>query len=297
MRGSSPSGGDGLVRIWSRTTGELLASLPGPGAPSRAVVATTGLFAAAFDDGAVMVWDSSSSRVRWQRQAHAGVGSAMAFDASGRLLATGGTDGVVKVWDARSGRILRTFALDDGTVRSVAFDSAGRRVAAAGWWLATIWPIDDSSADVRSISVSSGLWDAQFSPDDHALATAHSISGLVRLWDLDANSRRAGWRAHTGRAAGLSVRAGDGAVVSGGWDGWLRLWKPGAAAPQLALSHGTRVSTVATERLRTLRRDRRGSGFSSGVGSREGRAPDHAAASRDDDRGAVFPRRPVDHHG
>ena len=171
------SGGDGLVRIWSRTTGELLASLPGPGVPSRVVVARTGLFAAVFDDGAVMVWDSSSSRVRWQRQAHAGVGSAMAFDASGRLLATGGADGVVKVWDARSGRILRTFALDDGTVRSVAFDSAGRRVAAAGWWLATIWPIDDSSADVRSINVSSGLWDAQFSPDDHALATAHAISG------------------------------------------------------------------------------------------------------------------------
>ena len=238
------SGGDGLVRIWSRSTGELLASLPGPGPPSRVVVATTALFAAVFDDGAVMVWDSSSSRVRWQRQAHAGVGSAIAFDASGRLLATGGADGVVKVWDARSGRILRTFALDDGSVRSVAFDSAGRRVAAAGWWLATIWPIDDSSADVRSISVSSGLRDAQFSPDDHALATAHSISGLVRLWDLDANSRRAGWRAHTGRAAGLSVRAGDGAVVSGGWDGWLRLWKPGAAAPQLALSHGTRVNTL-----------------------------------------------------
>ncbi|HEU4928120.1 MAG TPA: protein kinase, partial [Vicinamibacterales bacterium] len=237
------SGGDGLVRIWSRTTGELLASLPEPGVPSRVVVARTGLFAAVFDDGAVMVWDSSSSRVRWQRQAHAGVGSAMAFDASGRLLATGGADGVVKVWDARSGRILRTFALDDGTVRSVAFDSAGRRVAAAGWWLATIWPIDDSSADVRSISVSNGLRDAQFSPDDHLLATAHSIS-LVRLWDLDANSRRAGWRAHTGRAAGLSVRAGDGAVVSGGWDGWLRLWKSGAGAPQLALSHGSRVSSV-----------------------------------------------------
>ena len=239
------SGGDGIVRIWSRTTGGLLASLPGPGAPSRAVAATTGLVAAAFDDGAVMVWDSSSSRVRWQRQAHAGAGIAIAFDGSGRLLATGGTDGVLNVWDALSGRILRTFALDDGSVRSVAFDSTGRRVAAAGWWLATIWPIDDSSADVRSISASSGLSDAQFSPDDHALATAHSTSGLVRLWDLDANSRRAGWRAHTGRAAGLSVRAGDGAVVSGGWDGWLRLWKPGVAAPELTLSHGSRVSAVA----------------------------------------------------
>ena len=125
------------MRIWSRTTGELLASLPGRGVPSRVVVASTGLVAAVFDDGVVMVWDSSSSRLRWQRQAHAGVGSAMAFESSGRLLATGGADGVVKVWDARSGRILRTFALDDGTVRSVAFDSAGRRVAAAGWWLAT----------------------------------------------------------------------------------------------------------------------------------------------------------------
>ena len=231
------------MRIWSRTTGEQLASLPGRGVPSRVVVASTGLFAAVFDDGVVMVWDSSSARVRWQRQAHAGVGSAMAFDASGRLLATGSADGAVKVWDARSGRILRTFALDDGTVRSVAFDSAGRRLAAAGWWLATIWPIDESSADVWSISVSNGLRDAQFSPDNHALATAHSIS-LVRLWDLDANSRRAGWRAHTGRAAGLSVRGGDGAVVSGGWDGWLRLWNAGAAAPQLALSHGTRVRAV-----------------------------------------------------
>ena len=87
------------------------------------------------------------------------------------------------------------------------------------------------------------LRDAQFSPDNHALATAHSIP-LVRLWSLDANSRRAGWRAHAGRAAGLSVRAGDGAVVSGGWDGWLRLWNAGAAAPQLALSHGTRVRAV-----------------------------------------------------
>ena len=237
------SGGDGLVRIWSRSTGELLASLTGPAAPSRAVVATTGLFAAAFDDGAIVVWDSSSSRVRWRRQAHAGAGSAMAFDTSGRLLATGGTDGIVKVWDARSGQILRTFALDDGSVRSVAFDSTGRRIAAAGWWLATIWPVDGSSADVRSLNVSSSLWDARFSPDDHALATAHA-TGLVRLWDLDANSRRAGWRAHTDRAAGLAVRAVDGAVISGGWDGWLRLWRLGAAAPELALSHGSRVSAL-----------------------------------------------------
>ena len=69
--------------------------------------------------------------------------------------------------------------------------------------------------------------------------------GLVRLWDLDVSSWRRGWPAHTGRAADVSVRDSDAAVISAGWDGWLRAWTPGAATPKLSLRHGRRVSALA----------------------------------------------------
>src|SRR5580765_4589107 len=57
----------------------------------------------------VLVWETSSNRLRLSLIGHEGTVLAVAFSPNGKLLASAGLDDLIKIWDARQGRELITF--------------------------------------------------------------------------------------------------------------------------------------------------------------------------------------------
>ena len=93
---------ESIVRIWSATTTELLATLPATGRVNAIGFSSDGtLLATAQGDGFVGVWAHAERRLVGSiPTAGRGIHS-IAFSRDGRLLATGGFDEIVRLWDYR----------------------------------------------------------------------------------------------------------------------------------------------------------------------------------------------------
>ncbi|MCB9792691.1 MAG: protein kinase [Alphaproteobacteria bacterium] len=152
-------------------------------------------------------------------------------------------DGPELVVMENRGRIWR---LDPGAApgppaRSVGIGAA---VAVAGdaehTWVAlprAALMLDAELQERRRLELSGAhVMEIALSPDRRWLAVGHR-DGAVTLWDTDSGALRASLQGHSGRVVALEF-SGDGAtLVSGSWDGDLRVWDLTAltAAPEALL--------------------------------------------------------------
>jgi len=92
------------------------------------------LLAAACQDSAARVWDTTTGKLLWQLQELKGGAFTVSFSPDGKWLATGGGERVVKIWDMATGKSVHTLSghqydiralyfVDDNTVKSAAVGS------------------------------------------------------------------------------------------------------------------------------------------------------------------------------
>jgi WD40 repeat protein len=194
------AGSDGIVRLWSVSTGTLLSWLRGHSGPIRSVTFSPDgtLAATASADDAARLWEIRSGSLR--RAITAGPARDVAFSPDGRLLATagGGTqsapgvaaaaviDDTAWLWDVSGGQFVAGIAGQGGHVHAVAFSPDGSLLATAGADdVVRLW-------DVRSRRLAASLprqvgraEKITFSPDGSMLAAA-GAGNVTRLWDVAA---------------------------------------------------------------------------------------------------------------
>ena len=141
---SATNADDGLVKIWSMETGQVVDTID----ISRAILSV-----AFSPDGRYLlvvhpevfttVWEIGSAELRHKFAGHADEVWTAAFSPDGRLIATGSWDKTAKIWDAETGELLRTLAGHSDHVHSVAFAPDGR--LATGSWDGTVkvWDLGD----------------------------------------------------------------------------------------------------------------------------------------------------------
>ncbi|MEU6533216.1 serine/threonine-protein kinase [Streptomyces sp. NPDC046928] len=216
-------------------------------------------------DGTVRVWDVATGRCRHVLSGHSGAVNAVRISADARTVVSGGRDTTVRLWDVATGRCLRTFGEHTGAVYAVAVSADGRRVLSAGengdvWvWQARgddrhVAPLRPSRprshaelaqldlrverlldsaerhlAGGRRAAARRQVEKARSSPRHkrhpraldawHALALSSVRVGVRAVWQSTA------LEGHTDRVHSVSPSADGRLVLSGSWDGTVRLWE------------------------------------------------------------------------
>ncbi|HUR16967.1 MAG TPA: TIR domain-containing protein, partial [Candidatus Limnocylindrales bacterium] len=180
------TGGDGSIRVWDASTGDLLQDRPLP-VPSRAASFSPDgkSLLLASNDGTVTLWpldrpDPSvfGTHEDWVMSAE--------FGASGTTAVTASQDSTAAIWNVESGA-KRIVLRHDGAVNHASFSPDESRVATASDdQTAAVWSVDGRKlatltheADVRSV---------QWSPDGLWLLTADA-DGNAWLWSASTFAR------------------------------------------------------------------------------------------------------------
>jgi WD40 repeat protein len=169
-------------------------------------------FAFGFRDGSAAIFEAASGRIlkklpRYPKGDDDGDAGAIAFSPDGSLLAGGATfDDKVFVWDIGSGKLMRTITLPDSL---------------AGYRIVTAVAV---SPDRKTLAAGLG----------HRAVSSGDIgreAGGIYLFDLATGKLRHTLRGHTGAITALTFSRDGRDLVSGGYDGTVRLWDRATGKP------------------------------------------------------------------
>ncbi|MFC4149874.1 WD40 repeat domain-containing protein [Micromonospora mangrovi] len=238
--------GDGTVRIWEATVGDP-ATVAGHRYSVQAVaVGRAGdrdVVVSGGRDGTVRTWDALSGAPVSVLAGHGSPVNAVAIgQAAGRsVIISGCEDRTACVWDAVTGDLIRVLVGHSGEVRSVAIGPAGDRdviLTGCGYQddKIRIW---DAASGVRigTLPVDHGPWSLAIGRAGHRdVIVCGSSDEMIHVWDAVTGERTCppmpGYVSrrppNTGRREVRCVaigRAGDrDVIVSGTWEGTVRIW-------------------------------------------------------------------------
>jgi len=212
--------------------------------------------------GIIKLWDIKTGQLLWDVVGHNGAVWGLAFNSDGTLLISGSADTILKVWRVDDGALVKTLVIGD-PIRSLAISSDGQLCAIGTgnfliklWNLASnsisligkemssicslvfspdqrllasgssdgikIWQISDSQL-VRMIPTK-GVYSLSFSNDNQLLASG-SNDHIIRLWKVKDGTLLKTLSGHVNTVCSVVFHPVEPLLVSGGWDGKVKLWR------------------------------------------------------------------------
>jgi WD40 repeat protein len=175
------------------------------------------------------VWDLEK-RCPILRVADGVTDNALDFRPDSRVLAAGRRDGTIGFFDLETGREIRRANLGRVAAR-IRFDPSGRRLAVAhpppgeqadpGPWVEIVSAGEQGKRTVYTLP--DGAFDVQWQPDGQFLA-AGGLIGNIYLLDPEQRRPMRVLAGHYGAVVSLGFHPDGSLLVSGSWDGTLRLW-------------------------------------------------------------------------
>ncbi|MCS6847195.1 MAG: hypothetical protein RMN52_05705, partial [Anaerolineae bacterium] len=183
------AGTDGVVRVWDRSNGALLAQFGSNTSlinslqfsPDGAFILTAG------DDGAARIWaaELDVGQPITTLQGTGGALNSAAFSPDGALVVTAGVDQEARIWDVRSGQVITSLrGGHTAAINTAAFSPDGLRiVTASDDGTARVWDALTGAALQPTLGGPGGppLKVARFSPDGTMILTGGE-DGIGRLW-------------------------------------------------------------------------------------------------------------------
>ena len=174
------------VQLWNALTGGNVASLGDRS--STAILASfspSGAFlAAAFEDGAVAVWDPRVGREHLKHEhCHTQPITCIEFSAASTLLASGSRDHAIQVWSMELAQPLYRLATHEGSVTSLVFSSDSRKLFSGSEDnLVIIWEMSSGKV-VRGMMGHRKAVNCVAVSKDGRLVASGSEDKTVKLWD------------------------------------------------------------------------------------------------------------------
>jgi WD40 repeat protein len=180
--------------------------------------------------GEVQLWDTRAGRRLFALPHPAGV-RAVAFSPNGRLLLTGAVDGKARFYDADAGTLLGKPLVHEGAVVNVAFSRHGpptALTASAGgdkYAAARLWDLPPIEINRRSLDADQLTMSMLFERAQPALLLASSErnSGILRA-DRATGRVTSTPLAHLGSVTTMALSPNAQLLLTGGYDGQVRLW-------------------------------------------------------------------------
>jgi WD40 repeat protein/serine/threonine protein kinase len=259
------AGNDGTIRLWHWPSMEPAFDLPKQEGRIRITSFTkdgrTLLTAGA--DGVLRLWDLESRHCRLMIDNPEN----LYHEYYGALFSPDGSEIITSVRD----RKLRFYDAQIGTLKSVVEGPANSEhvstvISDDGRWLASasslnttvsIWKYPECGSPVTDITLGAAGWQICWLREPNRLA-AGTWDSVVEVWDTQANKALAKLSGHTQLVVSLAIgpRLSDGTcmLVSGSFDGTIKLWNTTSGACLLTLSpdDGAVTKVVCTPDGRTI---------------------------------------------
>lgn len=229
---------DKSVRVWDVETGKEIGSPKLSHTQSVTAVAFSpnGQFIASGGlDKQVIIWNAKSGAPysRAFINAIAPVWT-LAFSPDSRLLAAGSADGAIHLWDINKGTSAgKALTGHRQNVLGVDFSPDGKLLLSAGDDGILVWMLSEDASQWIPSNMLEGefapLRAVAFSPDGATMAAGSSIDDTVLVWNVQAIFGR-GYSggitlaSHTDTVSDLVFSPEGSSLVSGSWDGTIRLW-------------------------------------------------------------------------
>jgi WD40 repeat protein/serine/threonine protein kinase len=222
--------------------------------------------AAAYDDGAVKLWDVITDQEIMKIKVHTGPINVVAFSPDGKRLITAagnrpyprsrllaaarprsGVEGeTVKVWDAVTGQAILAYPRHKDAVFAVAWSPDGTRVASGGRdGIVKVWD-PTTGAELHSLhGHTAEILGLAFSLDGKQLASA-SADDSVKLWDPATGQPAHTLEGHTDWVYGVAFSPDSRLLATGAADDTVRLWNTATGRELKSLKgHIGRIYSVA----------------------------------------------------
>ncbi|MEE4195871.1 MAG: serine/threonine-protein kinase [Anaerolineae bacterium] len=245
-------GGDGAVRLWDISSGELLHILWGEGRSSIRSVAFSpdGATLAAGSEGAIRLYDVASGASLSPLEGHTTFVNRVVFSPDGDTLASGDGYGGIRIWDARSGATIHQLQAHTGFVNMLAFSQDGSvLVSGDGSGKINLWDVNSGELTETLDWHTSDVLALAFSPDGSALASGGK-DGLVHLWDVQSASILYTLNGNLESARNVHFTPDGKNLAVKDWQGRIDLWD--VASGNLARSMEANVGMAISPDGRTV---------------------------------------------
>jgi len=219
---------NGIVRIWSRTTGVVLQTLTPDTLTSLYGVVINPqntCVAAVYDDGSIRVWNISDGSI--SRKISTGLsGSAIAWAPDGNSIVTGHANGGMKIWDIATGNIRRALTGHSGAIRSVRYSLDGTLLlSGSSDQSIKVWNVASGSEMKTFTAAHSGLVNGVcFVGASDTLFASVGSDGVIKSWLTSSNTGLSTIGSHLSSATSVVGPTNDN-IVSSGDDGYIKLWR------------------------------------------------------------------------
>jgi WD40 repeat protein len=243
---------NGVARIWSVPSGQLVNDLRGHKGPLSAVVfSPDGLqLATAGEDRVICLWNLRTGKRLAMLTGHTDRIQALAW-APGDRLASAGWDRTVRLWDPATGEPLLLLNYHSPQVTALAFSPDGKWLASADSHdLVYVW--DCSAGRLRGRFAQRGQINClAFAPDGHRLAGA-GAERMVQVLDLDSDQAAAPTVPAMAKDALRALPCGprlaltpDGQRLAVVHEQSLRVWETGSGLSLFQADQLTELQSVA----------------------------------------------------
>jgi WD40 repeat protein len=238
------AGAGRTLNIWRHCDSSPVLSLPVSAKRVTACALTPDgrSLAIGYNSGTVKLIRVSGDGPEWEHHRHRKGVTSLALSPDGTLIFSTGWDRSVRLWDAKTGELERTLMRESGGVTGVALLDNGNIIAAGYSGGEVALYRRDTGESIRSLNRYTQTAKAMASdhPGTH-LAYAGGDNSLL-CWNMadDSVTSCEGLR---GPPRCLSFIPGEDILISGGWDGKVRLWDMPKGTLLATLSGHTSIIT------------------------------------------------------